>query len=92
MIIQLEMNNIYFCFLVSSWWDLDSMDYLVILSSNVWYSNYLSYVINKKIVDEEMMPICLLGTRNCSGASNGGVCYGSAVDTQLCDTNISCSS
>jgi len=38
------------------------------------------------------MPVCLLGTRNCSGASNGGVCYGSAVDTQLCDTNISCSS
>ncbi|CAF1679281.1 unnamed protein product [Rotaria magnacalcarata] len=29
-------------------------------------------------------------TRNCTGASNGGVCLGSALDTQLCDTNISC--
>lgn len=31
-------------------------------------------------------------TRNCTGASNGGVCYGSSVDTRLCDTNVSCSS
>ncbi len=32
-----------------------------------------------------------VGTRNCTGASNGGVCLGSVIDTQLCDTNVSCS-
>ncbi|CAF4070391.1 unnamed protein product [Rotaria sp. Silwood2] len=30
-------------------------------------------------------------TRNCTGASSGGVCLGSTLDTQLCDTNVSCS-
>ncbi|UJR31957.1 hypothetical protein I4U23_019430 [Adineta vaga] len=29
-------------------------------------------------------------TRNCTGTSNGGICLGSAIDTQLCDTNVSC--
>lgn len=31
-----------------------------------------------------------IGTRNCTGASSGGVCLGSALDTQLCNTNVSC--
>ena len=35
--------------------------------------------------------IFIIGTRNCTGASNGGVCLGSSIDTQLCDTNVSCS-
>ncbi|CAF0913672.1 unnamed protein product [Adineta ricciae] len=29
-------------------------------------------------------------TRNCTGALNGGVCLGSALDTQSCDTNVTC--
>lgn len=36
-------------------------------------------------------PYYCVGTRNCTGASNGGVCLGTALDTQLCDTNVSCS-
>jgi hypothetical protein len=35
--------------------------------------------------------ILLIGTRNCTGAANGGVCLGSSLDIQLCDTNVSCS-
>lgn len=31
-----------------------------------------------------------IGTRSCTGASNGGVCIGSAFDTQLCNTNVTC--
>ena len=39
----------------------------------------------------QLFLVCsLLGTRNCTGAANGGVCLGSALDTQLCDTNVSC--
>lgn len=39
----------------------------------------------------QQQTICVLvGTRNCTGADNGGVCIGSALDTQLCDTNVSC--
>lgn len=30
------------------------------------------------------------GTRSCVGASNGGVCLGSAIDTRLCDAGVNC--
>ena len=51
----------------------------------------------RSIVSCRLLPIfrCLFlffssGTRNCTGAANGGVCLGTALDTQLCDTNVSC--
>ncbi len=47
------------------------------------------YFIGNKI-QFELIIFLLLGTRNCTGAANGGVCLGSVIDTELCDTNVSC--
>jgi hypothetical protein len=51
----------------------------------------LQYIVCYLIKNKNQVYKFFIGTRNCTGASNGGVCLGSALDTQLCDTNVSCS-
>ena len=67
------------------------MDGVVIVSDDLWHSDHLSYARSREeIVWIKVMSMLFVGMRNCTGAMNGGLCVGSAIDTQLCNTNVIC--